>query len=58
MTDMRRVTVSLPEELDKRIADLRNCEPFARCSYSEVVRRLLDCGFKVVKAEHCAGKTH
>lgn len=51
MTDMRRITVSLPDELDKRILELKKDDRFIRCSYSEIVRRLLDDGFSVQAAE-------
>ncbi|GKH49022.1 hypothetical protein CE91St46_01330 [Eubacteriales bacterium] len=44
MTDMRRVTISLPEEVDKKILDLRKDDRFARCSYSEIVRMVLNRG--------------
>lgn len=51
MTDMRRVTVSLPDNLDKRILDLRKDDRFARCSYSELVRKMLDRGFAKLETE-------
>lgn len=44
MTDMRRVTISLPDELDARILALRKDSRFARCTYAEIVRRLLELG--------------
>ena len=40
MTDMRRVTIALPDELDRRILKLKAEDRFVRCSYSEVVRKL------------------
>lgn len=46
MTEMRRVTVSIPECMDKRLLDLRKKESLARCSYSELVRRALALGLK------------
>jgi len=46
MTDMRRVTVSLPDSIDKRILALRKDDRFIRCSYSEIVRQVLECGFE------------
>lgn len=44
MTDMRRVTISLPDDLDRRILDLKKDDRFVRLSYSEIVRRLLLIG--------------
>lgn len=44
MTEMKRVTVSLPEEIDKKVLELRKDERFIRCSYSEIVRKLLEAG--------------
>ena len=41
MTDMRRVTISLPEDIDKRILKLKKTNKFVRKSYSEIVRQLL-----------------
>lgn len=48
MTNMRRLTVSLPDDLDKRILELRKDERFIRCSYSEIVRRMLDHGLALL----------
>ena len=44
MTEMRRVTISLPEELDKKILELRKDDRFVRCSYAEIVRQMLENG--------------
>lgn len=44
MTEMKRRTVSLPEEIDKKVLELRKDERFIRCSYSEIVRKLLEAG--------------
>ena len=48
MTDMRRVTVSLPDSIDKQILALRKDDRFIRCSYSEIVRQVLECGLDCV----------
>lgn len=47
MTEMRRVTVSLPDDLDRRILNLKKDDRFVRCSYSEIVRQVLDHGFEM-----------
>ena len=44
MTDMRRVTISLPDEIDCRILELKKDDKYIRLSYSEVVRQLLERG--------------
>ena len=44
MTDMRRITIAVPDEIDKRILDLRKDDRFIRCSYAEIVRQLLERG--------------
>lgn len=51
MTEMRRMTVSLPDELDKRIMELKKDDRFVRCSYSEIVRQLLDHGFSMLETD-------
>lgn len=49
MTNMRRATISIPPEMDRRIVELRKKDQFVRCSYSEIVRQLLDLGMKSEK---------
>lgn len=51
MTEMKRVTVSLPEEMDKKILELRKDDKFVRSSYSEIVRQLLLIGLQTEKDE-------
>lgn len=51
MTDMRRITISLPNELDKRILDLKKDDRLIRYSYSKLVRQLLELGIEMFKAE-------
>ena len=46
MTDMRRVTVSLPDEIDRRILELKKDDKYIRLSYAEVVRQLLERGLE------------
>lgn len=46
MTDMKRITVSFPDDVDKGIYELRKKDEFVRCSYSEIVRRLVIIGLK------------
>lgn len=51
MTEMRRMTISLPDELDKKILELKKDDRFVRCSYSEIVRQLLDDSFAMRATE-------
>lgn len=41
MTDMKRITISLPDDLDAAVEALRKTERFARASYSEIIRHLV-----------------
>jgi len=44
MTDMKRTSVSLPDEIVDRISELRKRDEFRDCSYSEIIRRLVAAG--------------
>lgn len=46
MTNMRRVTVCLPESVDKGILSLRKTDEYVNCTYGEIVRRLLVKGLE------------
>lgn len=46
MTKMRRVTISLPNEIDKKVLELKKDDRFIRCSYSDIVRMLLQAGLE------------
>lgn len=48
MTGMRRITVSIPEGMDKEIMEIRKNDRFIRCTYSELVRQILECGMKTL----------
>lgn len=51
MTNMKRTTVSFPDELTERIFALRKDERFVRCSYSELIRQLAERGLSMLDAE-------
>lgn len=51
MTDMKRVTISIPPEMDKKILDMRKDDKFVRSSYSEIVRTLVLAGLDISKQE-------
>lgn len=44
MTEMKRITVAFPEDIDKAIYELRKDDRFVKCSYSEIVRRMVEMG--------------
>lgn len=44
MTNMKRTSVSLPDELVDRLAELKETEEFRGCTYSELIRRLIKAG--------------
>ena len=46
MTEMRRVTISLPDEIDKKVLELKKDDRFIKSSYSEVVRTLIIIGLE------------
>lgn len=48
MTDMKRVTISLPDSIDKKVLELRKDDRYVRCSYSELVRMLLEAGLSTI----------
>ena len=51
MTDMRRVTISLPDEIDRRILELKKDDRYIRLSYAEVVRKLLERGLETDRGD-------
>ena len=51
MTEMRRVTISIPDELDAKVLELKKDDRFVRCSYSEIVRMLLTTGLEAAEAK-------
>lgn len=46
MTEMRRITIALPDEIDRKILEIRKDDRFVRCSYAEIVRQLLEKGLE------------
>lgn len=46
MTNLKRITISIPEELEDAIYKMRKRDEYNRCSKSEVVRKLVEIGLK------------
>lgn len=51
MTDMRRMSIAFPDDMDARILEIKKDDRFIRASYSEVVRRILERGLEALEAE-------
>ncbi len=51
MTNMRRVTICFPEEVNDKILDLRRTDEYVRCTFGEIVRRLVIKGIEVEEAK-------
>lgn len=47
MTEMKRVTIAFPDEMDKLILQIKEREAEKKCSYSEIVRQLVLRGLAV-----------
>lgn len=52
MTDMKRTTISFPDDLAERIFALRKDDRFIKCSYSELVRKLTEYGLEIIEKTH------
>lgn len=48
MQDVTRRTVSLPPNMEAALIELRKTDEFCKCSYSEIVRRLIEAGLKEI----------
>lgn len=50
----KRISISLPPELDRAVLDLRKTEEYCRCSYVEIIRVLMVKGAKAM-ADYSGG---
>lgn len=46
MTDMKRMTISMPDEIDRKIMEMKKDDQYAQYSYSEIVRVLVRMGLE------------
>ena len=46
MTDMKRMTISMPDEIDRKMREMKKDDQYARYSYSEIVRVLVRMGLE------------
>lgn len=51
MGNVKRTTISFPDELMERIFALRKDDRFTRCSYSELIRQLTEKGLAILAEE-------
>lgn len=49
MTTMRRITVSLPDDLETVVEALKTSDQFKGRTYSQIIRYLLELGIKSEK---------
>ncbi len=49
MTNMRRTTISFPDELTERIFAMRKDGRFIRCSFSDLIRQLTEKGLELME---------
>lgn len=48
----KRLSINLPQELDRAVLDLRKTEEYCRCSYVEIIRVLMYEGAKSLGVHH------
>ena len=51
MTKMKRATISIPRDIDRKVFELRKDDAYTRCSYSELIRQLVVIGLEALAAE-------
>lgn len=56
MTEMKRITIAFPDEIDRAVYELRKEDRFVKCSYSEIIRQLVFLGLKADAQKREASK--
>lgn len=49
MSGLKRMSISIPEEMENKIVEMRKTDKFCRCSYAEIIRQLLEAGVKKIE---------
>lgn len=49
MDKKKRMSISIPPELERRLVELRKTERFCRSSYAEIIRSVMDAGIGEIK---------
>ncbi len=47
----KRMSISVNEEMDKKIIELKKTDKYCGCSYAEIVRQLIEAGIEVTEAD-------
>lgn len=47
----KRMSISINEEMDQKIIELKKTDKYCRCSYSEIIRQLIKAGMEVIEAD-------
>lgn len=51
MTDMKRVTVAFPDDIDMAVMELKKTDAFRKYSYSGIIRHLVKHGLSLLQTE-------
>ena len=51
MNESKRMSISLTDDMEQAIVNLRKTDRFCRSSYSEIIRELLRVGLKAMDIE-------
>ena len=51
MTEMKRMSISLPKDIEQAIIDLRKKDEYCKCSYTEIIRTLIVAGLNSSESE-------
>ena len=58
MADMKRMTISIPVEMEESIVELRKTDRFCRSSYAEIIREVLNAGMEKITKTHATKTTN
>lgn len=57
MNGMKRMTISIPVEMESAIVELRKTDLFCRSSYAEIIREILNAGMSKIEKKAITTKT-
>lgn len=55
MENAKRMSVTINKEMENKIIELRQTDEYCRCSYSEIIRKLIEAGMKAFENEQKVG---
>lgn len=50
MNEVKRMSISMTEDMEQRIVNLRKTDRFCRASYAEIIREILRAGLGVISS--------